>query len=257
MRNTKSGFTLVELIVVITILAILGTIAFISLGSYTADARNSTRLDGISKIATAVENGLISATPVVAYVADSANALTGQNVGWVALTTGANYNAGNMNASALNVNADQFKDPKDTTQGYRIGATVLGGTRFQVAASVEDGSSARKSAVRGSYTQRTNATKPIVVTSTGGVNQITGVRLTVVTDINFFNEGDTTTAGVISTISNDGLNMVIVPSVTNSSPTTIALSSSEALSIIGDANTVTAATLANPVVDGSGTVLPY
>jgi prepilin-type N-terminal cleavage/methylation domain-containing protein len=42
MRNTKKqAFTLVELIVVITILAILGTIAFISLQGYSQDAKNS------------------------------------------------------------------------------------------------------------------------------------------------------------------------------------------------------------------------
>jgi prepilin-type N-terminal cleavage/methylation domain-containing protein len=40
MRNTKKqAFTLVELIVVITILAILGTIAFMSLQGYSNDAR--------------------------------------------------------------------------------------------------------------------------------------------------------------------------------------------------------------------------
>lgn len=37
------GFTLVELIVVITILAILGTIAFLSLQGYSGDARNTQR----------------------------------------------------------------------------------------------------------------------------------------------------------------------------------------------------------------------
>lgn len=43
MKNNK-GFTLVELIVVITILAILWTIAFISLQWYSSDARDSTRI---------------------------------------------------------------------------------------------------------------------------------------------------------------------------------------------------------------------
>jgi len=56
MKYNSKWFTLVELIVVITILAILWTIAFISLGSYTTLARNAVRLDGISKVATVVEN---------------------------------------------------------------------------------------------------------------------------------------------------------------------------------------------------------
>ena len=43
MKNQKKAFTLVELIVVITILAILWTIAFLSLQWYSRDARNSKR----------------------------------------------------------------------------------------------------------------------------------------------------------------------------------------------------------------------
>ncbi len=49
------GFTLVELIVVITILAILWTIAFITLQWYSADARDSTRISDISSMKTSLE----------------------------------------------------------------------------------------------------------------------------------------------------------------------------------------------------------
>ena len=45
-----SGFSLVELIVVITILVILGTIAFISLGGYAASARDSARIENLSNL---------------------------------------------------------------------------------------------------------------------------------------------------------------------------------------------------------------
>ena len=38
------GFTLVELVVVITVLAVLAAIGFISLQGYTVDARDSSRL---------------------------------------------------------------------------------------------------------------------------------------------------------------------------------------------------------------------
>jgi len=43
MNYNKKGFTLVELIVVITILAVLGTIAFLSLQGYSKKSRNSVR----------------------------------------------------------------------------------------------------------------------------------------------------------------------------------------------------------------------
>ena len=49
-KNYTNGFTLVELIVVITILAILSTIAFISLQGYASSARDSKRLNDIKII---------------------------------------------------------------------------------------------------------------------------------------------------------------------------------------------------------------
>lgn len=47
---SRSGFTLVELIVVITILAILWTVGFVSLKSYSSSARDSNRLTTLSNI---------------------------------------------------------------------------------------------------------------------------------------------------------------------------------------------------------------
>lgn len=55
MFKQKKAFTLVELIVVITILAILWTIAFISLQWYSRDARNSVRMSDIKNIKTSLE----------------------------------------------------------------------------------------------------------------------------------------------------------------------------------------------------------
>ncbi|MDD2745529.1 MAG: type II secretion system protein, partial [Candidatus Gracilibacteria bacterium] len=43
-HDFKKAFTLIELIVVITILAILGTIGFLSIGGYSSKARDSARI---------------------------------------------------------------------------------------------------------------------------------------------------------------------------------------------------------------------
>ncbi|MFK7780081.1 MAG: type II secretion system protein [Candidatus Gracilibacteria bacterium] len=55
MNKSKQAFTLVELIVVITILAILGTIAFISLQGYSASSRDSVRISDVSNMKTSLE----------------------------------------------------------------------------------------------------------------------------------------------------------------------------------------------------------
>ncbi|MDD2871187.1 MAG: prepilin-type N-terminal cleavage/methylation domain-containing protein, partial [Candidatus Gracilibacteria bacterium] len=54
-KQKTNGFTLVELIVVITILAILGTIAFISLQGYSTSARDSTRITDLGAMKTSLE----------------------------------------------------------------------------------------------------------------------------------------------------------------------------------------------------------
>ncbi|MDD3645804.1 MAG: leucine-rich repeat protein [Candidatus Gracilibacteria bacterium] len=55
MHKQKNAFTLVELIVVITILAILSTIAFISLSGYSQSARNSARTTDVKTIEKALQ----------------------------------------------------------------------------------------------------------------------------------------------------------------------------------------------------------
>jgi len=51
----RTAFTLVELIVVITILAILWTIAFISLQWYSKSSRDSVRISDVSNMKTSLE----------------------------------------------------------------------------------------------------------------------------------------------------------------------------------------------------------
>ena len=63
LKCTKA-FTLVELIVVITILAILWTIAFISLQWYAKDARDSTRLADLKSIEKALEFQLLKGSKI-------------------------------------------------------------------------------------------------------------------------------------------------------------------------------------------------
>jgi len=53
--KSNKGFSLVELLVVITIIAILSVVAYMSLGGQTAKARNSVRTQDLSNIQSALE----------------------------------------------------------------------------------------------------------------------------------------------------------------------------------------------------------
>lgn len=258
MRKTQKGFTLVELIVVITILAILGTIAFISLGSYTADARNAKRTEGIGKLASAVDNGTIAGTPIMAFVVDTTSELSDISLaGTGTMVSGGadqdKYNAGNPNASALNINAEQFTDPQ-TTDFYKMGVTSLAGGSFQVAASMEDaaGSTAK---VVGSFNQRTIAGS----TAAGAFTSSTKFKISDLAKINYFKAGDEVNltgsgaeVATILSVSNDGQTLTLDGAATNLDNNTVALLTDESLGLIADRTTDT-----EEVTNGSLTNLPY
>lgn len=57
-KHRLLGFTLVELIVVITILAILGTVGFLSLKDYGSSAKNTVISSNLRTISTALTNAV-------------------------------------------------------------------------------------------------------------------------------------------------------------------------------------------------------
>lgn len=60
-KKAVSAFTLVELVVVITILAILGTIGFLSVGGYSSRARDSERVTDVATLAKSLDLSVITA----------------------------------------------------------------------------------------------------------------------------------------------------------------------------------------------------
>ena len=69
----KSGFTLVELIVVIAVLAVLATIAFSTVQNVSSSARDSARLTDVSSMKTSLET--YGATKGALPVPDNATAI--------------------------------------------------------------------------------------------------------------------------------------------------------------------------------------
>lgn len=117
MKNLQKGFTLVELIVVITILAILGTIAFISLQGYSQDAKNSKVTSDLRTVVSAIETGVTDGSVTLASVIStnaSGSGLTSSGTtfgGGIAFGSGT-YDKGIIDFAALRQNGADFKDPE-------------------------------------------------------------------------------------------------------------------------------------------------
>lgn len=141
MQHKKYAFTLVELIVVISILAILGTIAFVSLQWYSAEARNAKRQSDLTNIVKNISLKRVEWVDLSAFLSDSTSSLSGTTKirisghEWAVALDG-KYAAGNINYTVLGVKQEDFLDPTFNV-GYKMWYTDYG-KRFEVAATIED-----------------------------------------------------------------------------------------------------------------------
>lgn len=129
------GFTLVELIVVITILVILGTIAFVQLGGFAGSARDATRISDLANISKGLDtsitrNGIIPAPEL------------GTNAGIISITL-SGVNIGSQGAIGTNILSmirmnGEGKDPLDKKSYTYI--TNTNSTKYQLLALFEDSS---------------------------------------------------------------------------------------------------------------------
>ena len=155
MKNTNKGFTLVELIVVITILAILGTIAFISLQGYSQDAKNSKVTSDLSQLSSKINIAISSKDNVtLASVGDNTKAST-NNVSWtwagISLSDSeATYKVGSIDFAVLKENGANFQDPEGND--YIVWTLSKGSTAvFTLAGQTKDSAWNYKAVIKGSY----------------------------------------------------------------------------------------------------------
>ena len=107
MKKQKQAFTLVELIVVITILAILWTIAFINLQWYSAGARDSKRLSDINNIQKKISIETSKWTILTSLI-NTVKTNSWLTIDWNNTATSIQWTANFLN---LKENWDSFKDP--------------------------------------------------------------------------------------------------------------------------------------------------
>lgn len=164
-KNTK-GFTLVELIVVITILAILATIGFLSLQGYTSDAKETKTLANLRTVASSLVNeSAVTGKSFSDYITTGSNNFTGSTFvayGSAVTLNSSNYAAGKLNASVLRIDGSKFFDKPNSggaAEPFRVGSLTVtenanGKTRqrsvFQVAATLK-GTTSSTALVEGTY----------------------------------------------------------------------------------------------------------
>lgn len=184
MKKLQKGFTLVELIVVITILAILGTIAFISLQGYSQDAKNAKVSSDLSTLSSAIEialtDGTLSGLSTLVETASTDGAIftTANDVAATETVTLFNdtnstssaevlddsavkYSVGAVDFAALRQNGDDFKD--NAGKNYIAAIAYSGSTAYyQLAGQKKETSGTFTAVIKGNYVAQTGDTDGLI-----------------------------------------------------------------------------------------------
>ena len=161
MRSTKNqAFTLVELIVVITILAILGTIAFISLQGYSQDAKNAkigSDLSSIAKKITIRTTDVSNAASLNDILLWDTSSWTLDHDSWtfgsgaiVIGATGTSYKVWTVDFVQLQESKDDFvdNDKRDYLYGF---AAFKKNIMYQVAGQIKDAAGLQTAVVKWNF----------------------------------------------------------------------------------------------------------
>lgn len=282
MKKMHKWFTLVELVVVITILAILGTVALLSFRGYSGDARNSKRITDLNSIKNNVTEQITAWQKMLNFVTS-----VGENrlnstpiIAGLTPVNGTDYEAGTVNYPTIGMVGEDFSDP--TTNGaYVIGvSTKYKGGAYQVAAKMDPVDDANnRTYILGTYKKRradnTATTWEINAGTTAGAGTGPhGAKIFTLTNgssVGVFKVGDTVTCTpactwwnptatnmLISKISADGLTVTFTQNITNATTATMtamALAATESNSLIDENNPTVTADAA--IVHDSSTLFPY
>ncbi|MDD3144876.1 MAG: two-component regulator propeller domain-containing protein [Candidatus Gracilibacteria bacterium] len=169
-KKGGQGFTLVELIVVITILAILGTIAFINLQGYSGSARDSKRESDISNILKKVSVEQIKGVTGGELIDNQASKSVVIN------NISTNAIQGIPKFSQLKEDGTSFKDPttkSDYVLSYAKGGTSTGAYNFLQIATINE--ERNEAVVKGNYYMyNTSTDSPSIVKNVSNLFVVDG-----------------------------------------------------------------------------------
>lgn len=242
MKLQNKGFTLVELIVVITILAILGSIAFISMNGFSADARNAARATELKQIQTKATESIARGSTVLDLVTtDATYALTSADLAGQTAVDATMYDAGTPNYQLLSISDSDFVDPSRNV-AYPMAAATVNGGAFQLAAYNEGDT--ETALVIGNYSQRTTSD----TVTFPAVSGTTTTTVTLTDGAGLLKVGDTVTGGLtITAVSEDKKSLTFSAALPDTTAT-IALAADESAGLIANGGTA---------VTNGGATLPY
>ncbi|MDD2907931.1 MAG: prepilin-type N-terminal cleavage/methylation domain-containing protein [Candidatus Gracilibacteria bacterium] len=157
LARTKA-FTLVELIVVITILAILGTIAFINLQGYSISARDGKRVSDINNIMKKIGIESSKGTSLSTLINT-----TKTNSGLIIDGNSGSSIQGTANFATLKEDGSKFKDPVtkgDYVFSYSVGGNGTGAYKFNQVSTVNE--ETNTAVVKGNYYQMQTGDSPSI-----------------------------------------------------------------------------------------------
>ncbi|MDD5376998.1 MAG: FISUMP domain-containing protein [Candidatus Gracilibacteria bacterium] len=273
-KKIPSGFTLVELIVVITILVILGTIAFMSLSGYSGNARDSSRVSDLTNLSQSLD----------LYNIRGGSYPTPDNTFSVTYSGGVLWYQGTIGDSVMNIiNANGAKmnkkptDPLTPTKEYTY-STLAFGAAYQLKADYEGDSVSFRPSIPGIDIALATSGNPTITyikgnyngvvtkTQTGNViylvavpslflNTGSGTVILPTTATGFYLQGQTNSGGVLFTPklvfssgalpSNDSERILFASGVANAYSGTILATQANIQPFIAAISPVNATTLAS------------
>ncbi|MDD2908086.1 MAG: prepilin-type N-terminal cleavage/methylation domain-containing protein [Candidatus Gracilibacteria bacterium] len=159
MQKNNKAFTLVELIVVITILAILGTIAFINLQGYSVSARDGKRISDINNIMKKIGIETSKGTSISSLINT-----TKTNSGLIIDGNSGSSIQGTANFATLKEDGSKFKDPVtkgDYVFSYSVGGSGTGAYKFNQVSTVNE--ETNTAVVKGNYYKMQTGDTPSII----------------------------------------------------------------------------------------------